>query len=108
MENYISYMVVWVVAFVFGWVMREYTAMRKVDRLLKNLEKDLSEKVMENVVHVIIERTETGFYVYNKETKEFMAQGVTRLDLETNLDKRYPGKKFAASDSNLKEVGFAK
>jgi hypothetical protein len=35
-----------------------------------------------------------------------MAQGTNRKELEDNLDKRYPGKRFAATPDNLKEIGF--
>jgi hypothetical protein len=35
-----------------------------------------------------------------------MAQGATRKELEQNLEKRFPGKRFAARSENLKDVGF--
>jgi hypothetical protein len=37
-----------------------------------------------------------------------MAQGATRKELENNLEKRFPGKRFAARPENLRDVGFNK
>jgi hypothetical protein len=37
-----------------------------------------------------------------------MAQGKSIKELENNLASRYPGKRFGATNDNLKEVGFLK
>ena len=46
------------------------------------------------------------FYVYDKETNEFMAQGSSKEEVENNLQKRYPGKRFGCAESNLSQTGF--
>jgi hypothetical protein len=46
------------------------------------------------------------FYVYDRETNEFMAQGSSKDEVETNLRKRYPGKSFGCSESILSQTGF--
>jgi hypothetical protein len=45
-------------------------------------------------------------FVYDKETKQFMAQGSSKEDVEKVLVERFPGKRFACPESILKEVGF--
>ena len=45
-------------------------------------------------------------YVYDKDTKQFMAQGSSKEDVEKVLVERFPGKRFACHESVLKEVGF--
>jgi hypothetical protein len=42
-------------------------------------------------------------YIYDKETKQFMAQGKTREELKTILHEKFPGKKFAASETEIKD-----
>lgn len=89
-----------------GWVLRERYAQMKVNRYLQQAEEQLAEEITENFIPITIERHNDMFFVYDVNDKKFMAQGETRKQLETNLEQRYPGKKFAASPDNLREVGF--
>jgi hypothetical protein len=45
-------------------------------------------------------------FVYDKDTKQFMAQGSSKEAVEKVLVERFPGKRFACHESTLKEVGF--
>jgi hypothetical protein len=64
------------------------------------------DEEVELMIPITIEKVDDVFYVYNGEDKTFMAQGKSRRDLEDALNIRYPGKKFAALPSNLREVGL--
>jgi septation ring formation regulator EzrA len=102
---------VMVVCFVSGWTAREKAAERRIDRLLETVQHDIKEKIdeeLENLIPIKIEYDNSTFFVYNNDDHTFMAQGSTRKELENNLEKRYPGKRFAARPENLKEVGFNK
>lgn len=111
METLMIILFIFVVGFIFGWVAREAYAVRRIDNLMHNLEIDLKEKIqeeVENMIPIKIEYDNNTFFVYHNDDHSFMAQGATRKELEQNLEKRYPGKRFAARPENLKEVGFNK
>ena len=93
-------------SFVAGWVAREVAASRRIDQLMAQMEETVEEHVKEHLIPIKIEHHDQMFYVYDLNNNTFMAQGETRRELESNLEKRYPGKKFAAKPENLKEVGF--
>jgi hypothetical protein len=91
-----------VVGFIWGWTARERAAVAKVNEMMKGAE----EHVADNLIKIIIEPSNGCYYVYAVEDRTFMAQGKDRDELEDNLAKRYPGKMFAATPDNLKEIGF--
>lgn len=93
-------------SFVAGWIAREIAASRRIDQLMAQVEESVNEQVKEQLIPIKIEHHDQMFYVYSLDNNTFMAQGQTRRELESNLEKRYPGKKFAARPENLKEVGF--
>jgi hypothetical protein len=93
-----------------GWNLREYAAIASVkkmreDETLEVLEQELDE-IKKKYLPIKIEKVQHGYFVYSIPDNTFMAQGTNRKELEENLDKRYPGKRFAATPDNLKEVGF--
>jgi len=109
MEEFLSIFGVFVFGFILGWVLREGMAKRRVDKLLAELEGDIEETVetiRKNVIPIRIEMHNGAYYIFNTDTDEFMAQGVTRPELELELAKRHPEKRFIATPENLKEVGF--
>ena len=100
--DYATYVVVWFLGAVYGWYARERHAKRTIDRFFSGVEETIDEQVNESVIPIKIERHSGVFYVYNKDTEEFMGQGNTKKDLEFNLAKRFPDKKFAADKESLK------
>jgi hypothetical protein len=107
MEDFLSIFGVFALGFILGWILREEMAKRRVDYIMKQLGEDL-ENVASELIQIKIELHSGQYYVFNKETDEFMAQAPTRAELEDSLAARYPEKRFAATPENLKEVGFAK
>jgi len=107
MVEFLSIFGIFALGFILGWVLREEMAKRRVDYIMKQLGEDL-EQIADELIQIKIERHSGQYYVFNKETDEFMAQAPTRAELEDSLAARYPEKRFAATPENLKEVGFAK
>jgi hypothetical protein len=108
MEDFLSFGV-FALGFILGWILREELAKRRVDKLLAELEGDIEEKsdaIRKNTIPIKIEIHNGAYYVFNTDTDEFMAQGKTRPELEIELAKRHPEKRFIATPDNLKEVGF--
>jgi len=106
MEELIGYIIIFVVAFIFGWNCREHAARRFVDKFLTEELDTLQRQVDEHSVSITIERHGEMYYIFQKDDSSFMAQGSNRDELENSLAKKYPGKRFYASPENLREVGF--
>lgn len=95
----------WVWGIIIGWRAREVYAKQQVQKYMtENLDESQDEE--DNRIKIKIEKDDNGFFVYNYTTNEFMAQGKTRNQVEMALAKRYPGKQFAVTPTNLSETGF--
>ena len=97
--------VVWIMGAVSGWNAREKHAKTQVEKHFKHIQEFVEEQEEEQI-HIIIEKHNDMLFVYDKETKQFMAQGTSKEDVEKVLIERFPGKSFACHESILKEVGF--
>jgi predicted negative regulator of RcsB-dependent stress response len=97
--------VVWIMGAVSGWNAREKHAKSQVEKHFQNIQQFVEEQE-EDQIHIIIEKHNDMLFVYDKETKQFMAQGTSKEDVEKVLVERFPGKTFACPESILKEVGF--
>lgn len=89
-----------------GWAVREITAMRKVNKVLNNILIETRKELEETLILITIEKHQDKFFVYNMKDNSFMAQGNNIEELEEELSQKYPGKRFAASPENLKEMGI--
>jgi len=96
------------ISFAFGWVARELYAKYLIAKFLIHVEGSVKEEIEERVTRIIIEKQNGRYFVYSAHDKSFMAQGDSRSQVEDNLAQRYPGKFFAATPDNLKEMGFDK
>ena len=96
--------VVWVMGAVSGWNARETHARKITEEFLENMQQSVQED--DSVIHITIEKHNNVFYVYDRDTNEFMAQGNTQSEVENNLRKRFPGKSFGCAESVLTETGF--
>jgi len=100
--DYLLWLVFWIMGAVYGWYARERHAKRHIERIYSEVQEIVGETINENLIPITIEKHKGGFFVYNKDTSEFMGQGQTRRQLEDTLAKRFPDKRFAASTENLK------
>ena len=94
--------VVWIMGAVSGWNAREKHAKQQMEKFFAHVD----EAEEEEQIHIIIEKHNDMLFVYDKDTKQFMAQGSSKEDVEKILVERFPGKRFACNESILKEVGF--
>lgn len=106
MIELIVFTVVWAVAFVFGWTAREKYAERRLNQLLDETQNHIAKSISENLIRIEIERHNNRFYVYDMKDKSFLAQGTDQSEVEQILMERFPGKRFAATQDNLNEMGF--
>lgn len=98
---------VFIVAFSWGWSVREQVAERKAKAIMDKIEKQIHEEEVENIMKIKIEKHNDMLFVYDFHTNMFIVQAKDRPELEEKLDKLYPGKKFGATPDNLREVGFS-
>lgn len=106
MGEILSIFGIFALGFILGWIFREEIAKRRIDKLLDELEGDVEETVNASIVKIKIENHNGAYYVFNEESDEFMAQGMTRKELEDALAKNFPEKNFMATPANLKELGW--
>ena len=66
----------------------------------------VSKKIKETIVNVNIERHGDIFYVFEKETNNFIAQGQTMSEIKEIMQKRFPKKTFVATEDHIKESGL--
>jgi hypothetical protein len=104
MEQIIIIVGVFVVGFVAGWKGRESFATWRVKHMMLDYEEKL-DSVKESLIPITIEKHSNEYYVYDAKG-QFLVQADSRESLESALMEKYPGKLFATTPENLKEVGF--
>ena len=95
--------IVWIGGAVFGWKAREEHARKITEQFIDQMQESVQD---DDTIQITIEKHNNVFYVYDRHTNEFMAQGSSKDEVETNLRKRYPGKSFGCAASNLSQTGF--
>ncbi len=100
--SFIVGIVLYVLGFKRGYEYREQEATKKISETIDRMEEEFNE----SMIRVKVEKVGDIMYVYNESTDEFMAQGRNEIELAEILKTRYPGKRFSASENNLKEVGL--
>jgi CRISPR/Cas system-associated protein Cas5 (RAMP superfamily) len=98
--------IVWIGGAVAGWRAREEHAKKVTEKFIEYLQDSGHEVANDDTIQITIEKHNDVFYVYDRDTNEFMAQGSSKDEVETNLKKRYPGKSFGCSESILSQTGF--
>ena len=98
---------IFIVAFLlggsYGWHLRERVAKRTVDELIKH-SKETIQEIKKDLVAIVVEKHDTSLFIYKKDTHEFMAQGSTMEEINSALEKRYPGKMFTCSEEHLELI----
>lgn len=100
--DYAGLVCIWILGAVYGWYARERQAIRTINRLFSEENIHQSEETEEPRIHISVEKNNGVFYVYDKDNNTFMGQGKTRSELEDNLSKRFPNKRFMADKESLK------
>lgn len=80
--------IVFVVAFVLGWKLREYRAMMIVRAIEKRLMEQPGPKIQ--LLHAKIEDHDGVFVAHNAATNQFLLQGTSYKDVITQLKTNYP------------------
>ena len=104
MDNFISVLVWMLVIWLALNFIRLYLQ-AKNDILREELEV-VSKKIKETIITVSIEKHGDIFYLFEKETNNFIAQGQTMAEIKEVMQKRFPKKTFVATEDHVKESGL--
>lgn len=85
-----------------GWQAREYAA----KKFVRSYFEQVADHNAKSVINITITREGEEFFIYNKDTGEFIAQGTSHKDISKILSDRFPSKIFMAAPNNLKDTGY--
>lgn len=112
MTDYIEYVALALaVGFVAGWYAREYRAklyLRRLEHLMAENFGTMVAEAAKSVVEIIVTREGDMFYVHNKNTGEFLAQGRDHNAIANVLSDRFPQATFMANPDDLEKIGYTK
>lgn len=98
-----------------GWYLREWYAQRlmwalmkrqMVQAVLEAQEKKEEEKDTRKVMHITVSQHEGTYFVYEKGTNRFLAQGKSHQEIRDALNDRFDNTRFMASPENLEENDY--
>jgi len=93
-----------------GWKWREISAIRIHRKMQEEKQEsrihELAEKIQGTFIEATVEKIGDIFYMHNKETGEFLAQGFTSEELSENLSSRFHDKRFVMDKKYLNEIGI--
>lgn len=94
----------YIIGFVFGLFV--YRFLLEVEdhlrsKRIERLSKEIMDKYREMVVPSKIEKIDNRFFMYNRDTNEFLAHGKDYEELEENARIKYPNKMFDVPKEEL-------
>ena len=93
-----------------GWKWREISAIRMMKQQRKEEQtsriEELAEKIQQTFIETTVEKIGNIFYLHNKETGEFLAQGESPEELSNNLRARFPKNRFVMDKNDLNMIGI--
>ena len=93
-------LVIWAVAKIVGM----YLQARQ--EILREEIKGLSEKLKNKIIHVNVEKYESVFYLYEKNTHRFIAQGINMNELREKCNVLFKDAIIVADSDVLKQYGL--
>lgn len=102
--------IIWgfIVGLVITWLILKLIAgyLRAKNEVLKEELDDLQKRVKEKFIHVNIEKHGDVFYLFEKDTDRFIAQGTNMQELKDHCDSRFKKSVIFADDNDLKSAGL--
>lgn len=86
-----------------GWVLREWVAIKILERFMSQSVPDAPESEPE-IVSCTLEKHGDVFYVFSKEENQFLGQGKDEAELTVVLKERFPGKQFSLDGVELNKL----
>ena len=68
--------------------------------------KDLTKKVKDNIIQVNIEKHGEVFYLFEKDTNRFIAQGINFEEVREHCESRFKGKSVVGDEAQMNQLGL--
>lgn len=98
---------------VFVWFLVIWLVMKVVETYLKAKNeafeeqiKEMTAQIKEQIIHVEIEKHEGVFYLFEKDTRRFIAQGTNFEEVKHHCETRFKGKAVVADEAQMDQLGF--
>jgi hypothetical protein len=76
------------------------------NEILKEELDDLTKKLKDKIIHVNVEKHGSVFYLFEKETNRFIAQGSTINEIKDRCADRFKNSVIVADSDELKQYGL--
>lgn len=107
METFVTIMI----GVCLGWAFKAFHAEYKLQKDIAEAELDAEESAKTNKPRDFLAymKEDSGiYYLYDRATDMFLAQGRTAEEIADKLADRFPGSKVWMTEQNSKDVGFKK
>jgi ectoine hydroxylase-related dioxygenase (phytanoyl-CoA dioxygenase family) len=99
-EAFLWFAVIWLVL-----KMVELYLVAKNAVLTKQIE-EMAQQIKEQIIHVDIEKHGNMFYLYEKDTNRFIAQGTSFDEVKENCEARFKGKSVVGNEDQMNQLGL--
>jgi hypothetical protein len=101
------------IADVFFWLIAIWLVLKVVERflvarneLLAEQLVDMTRQIKEQIIHVNIEKHGSVFYLFEKDTNRFIAQGANFEEVKLHCLTRFKDKTVVADELQMDQLGF--
>ena len=100
MDSIISVVLCFIAGVILGWYMREWAAVRTVNRLLSKAD-DLDTEATGDILNVYVTQIQDQFYVYDSTTHMFIVQVKTKEEMFKYFEEKFPSKTVVMKKAHL-------
>ena len=105
MTDFVADTIFWFVVFWLAIKVWQKYLTAKNELLVEQI-KDMQAQIKNSVILVDIEKHNDIFYLYDKDTREFIAQGSNFNEVKKNCEARFKGKSVIADEVQMEQFGL--
>ena len=105
MTDFVADTIFWFVVFWLAIKVWQKYLTAKNESLVEQI-KDMQAQIKNSVILVDIEKHNDIFYLYDKDTREFIAQGSNFNEVKKNCEARFKGKSVIADEVQMEQFGL--
>ena len=105
MTDFVTDTIFWFVVFWLAIKVWQKYLTAKNESLVEQI-KDMQTQIKNSVILVDIEKHNDIFYLYDKDTREFIAQGSNFNEVKKNCEARFKGKSVIADEVQMEQFGL--
>ena len=105
MTDFVADTIFWFVVFWLAIKVWQKYLTAKNESLVEQIN-DMQAQIKNSVILVDIEKHNDIFYLYDKDTREFIAQGSNFNEVKKNCEARFKGKSVIADEVQMEQFGL--